>query len=429
MNTVIKRKVFRIQVQLNSPLNVSSGDNQWTDADVLRDFDGKPFVPGTSLAGAMRAYIEKSRTERCLFGYSSGDAGGQMSPLFISDLTFEESPAWGIRDGVALNANKTAGTGSKYDMEILEPGLNGHFYMELVVREKDRSEEEDWQQELATIFKGLCSGEIRLGYKKTRGFGKIKIRKLATETFEGENYLSYADAYKDSFWESVQDELETWLQMAGAEDKMLHIEVPLRMHGGISIRQYAARKNEPDFVQLTSNGEPVIPGSSLTGAIRHRVEVILEELSENGAELPASVTEMTDRMFGFVRGNDAHASNIIVSEAKIRDAKPLTIVRTGISRFESSVKDGALYKERTYVDGYTNVNIAIRKKKESDSVRWMAGILLLALKDLQNGYLAVGGQTAVGRGVFALDGELRIDGETGREALLIAEALQYMKMR
>ena len=33
----------------------------------------------------------------------------------------------------------------------------------------------------------------------------------------------------------------------------------------------------------------------------------------------------------------------------------------------------------------------------------MTGILLLAVNDLRNGYLAVGGQTAVGRGVFAPD--------------------------
>ena len=55
MKTVIKRLVFYIQIQLESPLNVASGEDEWTDADILLDFDGNPFVPGSSLAGAMRS--------------------------------------------------------------------------------------------------------------------------------------------------------------------------------------------------------------------------------------------------------------------------------------------------------------------------------------------------------------------------------------
>lgn len=67
MSAVLKRKVFFIRIQLLSPLNVSSGEDEWTDADVLRDGKGNPFVAGTSLAGAMRAYLEKRKTVRVLW--------------------------------------------------------------------------------------------------------------------------------------------------------------------------------------------------------------------------------------------------------------------------------------------------------------------------------------------------------------------------
>ena len=36
MKAVLKRQVFYIQIQLESPLNVASGEEEWTDADVLR---------------------------------------------------------------------------------------------------------------------------------------------------------------------------------------------------------------------------------------------------------------------------------------------------------------------------------------------------------------------------------------------------------
>ena len=205
---------------------------------------------------------------------------------------------------------------------------------------------------------------------------------------------------------------------------MVQIRVPLAMRGGISIRQYAAKKGEPDFVHLTSKGVPVIPGSSFAGAIRHRVAQILGELTDGGVKLPVSAGEVTKRMFGDAADQEGHASDIIISEARIEGARPLTMVRTGISRFESAVRDGAVYKEKTYVDGYFTLKIAVRKGKNPEESRWMIGILLLALKDLQNGYLAVGGQTAVGRGTFSPKGPISIDGQTGLENELIAEAFK-----
>ena len=105
MNAVLKRKVLYVQAQFESPVNVSSGENEVTDSDVLRDCNGTPFITGSSLAGAMRAYIEKEKSEPCLLGYSDGDAG-KMSSLFISDLTFEENPVIGVRDGVSLSDKK-----------------------------------------------------------------------------------------------------------------------------------------------------------------------------------------------------------------------------------------------------------------------------------------------------------------------------------
>ena len=78
------------------------------------------------------------------------------------------------------------------------------------------------------------------------------------------------------------------------------------------------------------------------------------------------------------------------------------MARTGISRFESAARDGALYKERTCVDGDINLNIIVRKNEEHKDEEWIIGILLLALRDLQNGFLAVGGQTAIGNAFRSL---------------------------
>lgn len=416
MSAVLKRKVFFIRIRLLSPLNVSSGEDEWTDADVLRDGKGNPFVAGTSLAGAMRAYLEKEKNSPCFMGYSGKNGIGKMSSLFISDLNFEEKVNFGIRDGVALNEEKVSITGSKYDLEILEAEAMGSFYMELVIRDGDNEEEMD--NEISALFQGIQNGEVRLGSKKTRGFGKFKITSVSVWNYEKANYLEYADAYNEDLRNKGKNELDEWLAKASCENKMIHIEVPLRMKGGISIRQYSAKKNEPDFVQLTDHGKPVIPGSSFAGAIRHRMDTILREL-----EIPEAGT-MIQTAFGYTEKEESCASNIIISEAEITEAKELTMVRTGISRFESAVKEHTLYKEKTYVDGKVKLEVAVRKGKPD--TKWILGFLLLALKDLQNGFLAVGGQTAIGRGVFEPDGPMLIDGKK-EDAQFIQEAFKSLE--
>ena len=53
-NSLLKKIVYFVSVQLVSPLCISKGDGILTDNDVLVNGEGVPFIPGYSLAGAMR---------------------------------------------------------------------------------------------------------------------------------------------------------------------------------------------------------------------------------------------------------------------------------------------------------------------------------------------------------------------------------------
>ena len=263
---------------------------------------------------------------------------------------------------------------------------------------------------------------------------------VAEKEYTKENYADYANAYQNDAWRGAKNQLKEWLEKADWTPSMVHIEVPLRMKGGISIRRYAAKKGEPDYVHLTrptlltdENGNkakkteiPVLSGSSLAGAIRHRMETILGDLKAAGVKLPKNNTDIINTIFGYVDEDQACASNIMVHEVDIKDAKPLTMVRTGVSRFESAVKNGSLYTEKTYVDGTLNVRIDVRKGNDPQDEAWILGMLLLVLKDLQNGLLAVGGQTAIGRGIFSANGPITIDGECSVENFLIGNLLKHM---
>jgi CRISPR/Cas system CSM-associated protein Csm3 (group 7 of RAMP superfamily) len=418
MNSVVKRIVYRVELLFVSPISVSSGYEGMTDSDVLRDYDGNPFISGSSIAGAFRAYVQSKNNGIDIFGFAN-DEDGKMSPVFISDLKFNKSET-DIRDSVALDDNKITKEGAKFDFEVLQGNSKGYFYIELTIREKDN--EELLVSTLNEIFNGIHLKEIRLGNNKTRGYGIIDIEEIKMREFTKNNFLEYKDCYSENAW---NNEPKYKLDYS-TKGHWMCIEVPLRLKGGISIRKYAVRKGAPDFEHITDHGSPVIPGTSIMGALRHRIKEIIKELDKDSS-YGLYPNKMIDEMFGFVSGKDAHISGVIVDEMVIEGAKALEMTRTGISRFENSARNGALYKEKTYVDGVFTLRLSVCR--ENPNVEWIIGILLLAVKDLQNGFLAVGGQTSIGRGIFEANGPLTIDGEENKEDEYIASSIvKYKEM-
>lgn len=448
-NKVIKKYVYCIQVSLESPLCISSGDGDLTDSDVVVNGQGIPFIPGSSLAGAMRAYLLKKKSEDCIFGYekmpdttkdtkqdATKDASGKMSSMFVSDLLFDGKVKTTIRDGVKLSSEKTAISGEKYNMEVIDTGAKGSYCLELVIREKDN--EDVCIEQINKVFTGLKNGDIRLGSKKTRGYGEVKVLSIKEKVFTKDNALEYKDAYKlfedekgyksienDNSWNEKDDSYEN------ASSTYINIQVPLKLEGGISIRQYQAKKGEPDFVHITANGEPVIPGTSFAGAIRHRLTEILHDINAT------NTNSILENMFGYVKEKedvkisdikikekeDAKISDITIGECVIENSIKMNLTRNSISRFESGAKKGALFSEMCYVGGTTVLDIRVKKSEHDKQI---VGLLLLALKDVQNGFLAVGGQTSIGRGLFSATDEITIS-EDIKEEECLKEAFQAIE--
>lgn len=402
MNAIIKRIVRKVDVKFISPVCVSSGDNGFVDTELMRDFNGDVFIPGSSIAGAMRDYLDLE--------YGIGSINGDMSSFYITDLVFSNKPKTIVRDGICLDKEKQTVPGAKYDMECIDTGAEGSFFIELVIREYD--DEQELLDELNKVLAGIQSKEIRFGTKKTRGYGEVEIEEVTQLVYDSSNYLEYKKAYDEkSYLNAKKVDIST----SNLDSKYTTIRVPLVLTGGISIRKYSAIKNEPDFMQITNgNQKPVIPGTSFSGAIRSRCrEILTDDLKCTHAN------ELLTELFGLEgnRFSEGHKSYVCFNEGEIENSHSITMTRTAVSRFESNVNDGSLYKEKTYVEG--NVELLIKIEKAKD---WMIGLLLLVVHDLQNGYLALGGQVAIGRGIFAgkevyLDDELLQDENSYYSAL------------
>lgn len=441
-NKIIRRIYYRVTLRLDSPLSVGNGESYYTDSDLLyRNVAGIPeyFIPGTAIAGAFRDYLLKpeilkredhpdEKKLNCVYGYSDGE-NGQMSSVFFSDVVLpipDSGDYITTRDFVRLKQeddsvqqilqNKQAADGGKFDMEILEPGIIGTLYIECVNRENDRISAENAVDQ---ALQGIQNGEIRFGSKKNRGFGRFEISAVAVKSFSRDNRSEWLKFEKDlddvhKYGEPVS--FEKWVrQMAdNPNSQYLTVSIPLRQVGGISIRHYSAVAGDPDFSHITSNGEPVIPGSSWAGAIRADVRTILKELGFSSAEAEKTL----EQWFGCVKksradqnggaannGGGSHASNIVIEESRLAGGSFLTMTRNKIDRFTGGTVDSALYTEKAYFGGTTTLTFRIRKDNQAVQSKQygykvLVGMMELVVSDIENGFIAIGGETAIGRGIF-----------------------------
>ena len=391
---MIKSKIYYyVRMELLSPISIGNGDDLLTDHDCLRNSKGVPFIPGTSLAGVFSHYLSDEML--ALFTPKIGDEYKQ-SPYYISDANVvldekKRNVSTSIRDGVKLKPDKIAEDGAKFDFEIVESSTKFDFRIEVIVRDHDNIDK--MKKVVDVILHGLNSGEILLGYKSKRGYGKVKIEDVKIKEFTKnslEEMLLFDKYQMDKYDQYSIPDIDN-------ENKYDYMQVHLRQVGGISIRKYSATAGEVDFEHVTSNGKPVIPGTSWNGLIRRQIAEYLDD------DIISNCCVKINDWFGEAKKRDTtgRASNIIIEESIIQDAKRIQITRNKISRFSAGVSNRALFSEVSYFNGDTVLGIKVKKSIEEDPDNSrIIGLISLVIKDIDNGFIALGGQTAIGRGLF-----------------------------
>ena len=108
-----------------------------------------------------------------------------------------------------------------------------------------------------------------------------------------------------------------------------------------------------------------------------------------------------------MKDKTAQSSKVVIAESTIKHSGMLPVSRNKINRFDASTKDGALYSELAYFGGDTCLEFLLYKDQEKQYLA-IAGMLLLVIEDIKKGYVAVGGQTAVGRGIFEAGEDVKV---------------------
>lgn len=429
------RWVILGKLVLTSPAALGGSEDGLTDKPVMRDGDGNFMLTGESLTGALRNFLvdtelgyftleklgNQHMAER-LFGMvksvSTSDDGVQ-SPLIVFDAPSTKNVSE-IRDGIHRNPK----TGivedtDKFDFEVIPRCTTFCLRFDVLIGDYDKDESKDVTalNEEAKQLSALCwvlgelqKGEISLGGYKFKGLGQCIVKQWEVKRFDLSNkdgWLVWLDSDHESPLKNLLHkadnditkaiETEYGAQVGTSCDKRNTAEIILNLEqvdglllsGGTGI----AEAN-----QLKSNGQPVLTGRSITGALRARAEKIVNTLGGDGVT-------WCEKIFGSRKGNNNNkrhrAARLTVGEGllenKDENNKVVTLynTRVAIDPFTGGAVDGALFDETVVYGGKTKIKLTLREPKTCE-----LGLLLLVTKDLLLEDIAFGGTVGIGRGRF-----------------------------
>lgn len=439
---IVARVVVEGVLELQSPAHFGAGDSgELTDMPLLVDgFDRKrPLLTGSSIAGALRSYLRTRevgyrkptprRSAGCmLFGGLKADEDGEQSPLIVDDA-LGKATGIDIREGVKIDPqSRTAAERKLYSAEVWRAGTVFPLRFELVIRERDNSDA--LKQALALALSGLADGEVTLGARKRRGYGRIKVDQWRAKTYDLTQPAGLAD------WilrggdplDGAQPQPDIYRALGvtpSDEDAREFFDITARfsLNGSLLIRAGMGRDDQgPDAVHLHARQRdgtlaPVLSGTSLGGALRARARKIANTLSRG-----ATARDLVEGVFGteLGEGKQPEASRLDLRESVLQNAETgLVQNRVSIDRFTGGALEGALFNEQpAFGDNDTTVTVRMRLQDAKD---YEIGVLLLLLKDLWTEDLPLGGEASIGRGrLRGLDADLvhRKDGRETRWGIL-----------
>lgn len=388
-------KYFSIVFELASPLAIGSGENANTDSDIILDSSGKPTIPATAIAGVFRNYLDK----KDIFGNIDENDPAESKIRFYDAQLISDSFFTTVRDSVKLE-DKVGVNGAKFDMEAVETGIS----FETVIELKDDGS--DAESDILRTLEAINAGFLRIGSKTSRGYGRLKVVSLKKAEFTlPDNRAEWLDF--DLF--DAEDKCYKETALPDSADDFISIKLKLKQKGAVSIKSYTVKNaddiSSADYIQLSlKDGTPVIPGTSWAGAFRDR----FRQLSND---------TLTKELFGYADAKklSQKKSLIYFSESEIVGGEMKVITRNSIDRFTAGTKDGALYTEKTCYNGSCGLEIFINKNGLEDAEKNIA-LICAVICDLDKGYLAVGGLTSVGRGMFTVE-NITVNGADVTDAL------------
>ena len=442
------RHLARITVEADTPIAIGTGSKDiFTDAPVIRDINGLPYIPATSMVGVIRHALGIDGNKEGIFGHHD-KKGGLGSMIVFTDAMMigkdgkvldgiQEIPEdddfydhyreLNIRQHVCIDHKGVAKDNGKFDNEVVYKGTRFVFDMELV---SDSEHEDTYEQTLAT----LCHDAFRVGGGTRCGYGKLKIISCKRATLDLEK-VEDLDAYvkKSSCLASCWERFKEVDVPTASTGEWVKYTLCLKPRDFFLIGS-GMGDEEADNTPMTEpvvrwqDGKPefteryvLIPASSVKGALAHRTAYHYNRLiwkfadeivgEEQRKKCVGSYNQAVVDIFGRVRNEskDSKRGEIILSDVFGSKNDYKVFHHNKIDYFTGGTMDGALFQEKSVYGNGDTYELEILVNKDAFSDDKVKEAFENSLHDLCGGLLPLGGATGRGNGIF--EGKLFQDGE------------------
>lgn len=456
-----ERWILEAQLELQSPCHVGGPDaDAVSEQPLLRDVQGQPFIPGTTLAGVMRArLLQAQKQATLLFGHDTDTRQGEGSPSALKVDDARMIPATvpiELRQGVSIDSRTGIAEDHKlYDMELLPVGARFSLRLELELPKKPAQQADELAKCLLMLLKSVEIEGLSLGKRTRRGYGQVRIvadaqgnkwtltryelmkpLHLLGWLLEGRVRNSEVDSQReapiapdnfasiDALAIDLSIPLEV-LPLAPCTTFKLHavLESSLLIRSGGRDPQ-GADAEHLHRPELTANGNktvPILSGTSLAGLLRHqclRIALTVSgERTLEGKDVGGSRAEsLVDAIFGKgLTRKSGNVSRLYVPETPLLETLPMRHTRVRLDPWTGGALDTALFTHDACFGGSLKLTLKLSSLPTELETEAARALLLLALRDLVSGLCPVGGEGSIGRGWLKppKSGEfLRVSGHT-----------------
>ena len=412
-------------LRLETPLHIASAEiTLETDSALLKTATGRFYIPGTSIAGALKARAQELFDEEDLinlvFGFQDKDKNSLKSRLFIEDACAGPLTT-SLRDGIAVDRSYgSACQGAKYDLEITPKDLEVPLTIKLEIRDEDLGEK--MSELVFGLMEELREGRIKLGAGKSRGLGRCVFDYTLHRLNFGDpaqvlDYLCRRDINQVPEIPHGTDsnpKKNTILKRVNIEE--LDCSINMEVANSPFLIKDGGWNDDFDAVfamcrEKNGSLRDYIPGSSIKGVIRAHAEKVMRTLEGNACnilnaeqgcntkvkkaletkEQNGKKLKEEDRIMIIktnscpicrLFGNTHLAGRILYDDAffdTLTSKKKLDHV--AIDRFTGGAMEGKLFNEQPVTGGSTRLRFSIRNPTVFDKC-----LLAFLLRDLMEGF-------------------------------------------
>lgn len=261
-----------------------------------RDGLGRPVVPGTALAGVIRAASPEEFRDHQLWGCVPGrtaegldDGLGRASWVWVDDATAPPETVPEYRETGSIDRiTGTAARGRLFSREVLPAGTR--FAFRLAVDDPE-SGKYTHARRLIEWIAGLLGGPgVAVGAATSRGLGRVQLEEAELRHMDFSTKVGMIAALRGE----ICNETLPLTERSALPHGVVRIMIPWKPHGPIMV-QVSSDADTISAYPMTAivDGAPrlVLPGSSIKGVLRTHAERIMRTVT--GKEPP---DEFADQM-------------------------------------------------------------------------------------------------------------------------------------